>query len=74
LRWAFHKENEADKILHGTTLDGARCGAAKLTEQEVMEIRSLAGQLPTKELADRFRISHGTINAVKARRTWKNLP
>ena len=38
LRYATRKENEADKLLHGTDPQGTRNGRAKLTEKQVLAI------------------------------------
>lgn len=39
LRWDTPANNHADKIAHGTTNRGERCGTAKLTLEQVRAIR-----------------------------------
>ena len=50
LVWATHQENERDKIRHRTQLRGNRHPNSKLTDDQVIELRSLAkaaGKSPT---------------------------
>jgi hypothetical protein len=43
---------------------------AKLAEQQVREIRALAGTVSQRELASRYGVSAGTISWVVSRRSW----
>lgn len=70
LRWATPLENNADKVAHGTHLCGASIPWAKLCEADVREIRRRYGRQRTREIADMFGISPGTVSAVASRRTW----
>lgn len=74
LSWKTRKENEADKLLHGTHARGERCGTSKLTEADVKEIRILKGVKPQKEIAERFQISVPTVSEIQNRRKWSWLP
>jgi hypothetical protein len=72
LRWATRKENEADKISHGTHNRGERHGQSKLTESMVLEI------LATKDLshqiiASRYGVSRFAIDSIKNRKAWKHV-
>jgi hypothetical protein len=73
LRWATPVENEADKVSHGRKNDGERNGHARLTSGQVSEIR-LLGLDPNsrRRLATQFGVSAAHINAIAARRKWKN--
>lgn len=73
LSWKTHKENEADKLMHGT---GFRSYGAKLSEAEVAEIRfALAnanGRYGTGRLiARQFGISEQELCNIKNGRTWR---
>ncbi len=70
LRWATPKENESDKLLHGRHGRGTRCSSAKLTETDVIKIRSMLDGADINELAKLFRINQATIRDIKKRRTW----
>lgn len=73
LRWATHSENLADKIMHGTAPRGENCGTARLTEDDVREIRRLKGAVSQKDLASRFGVSQPNISAIHSGRSWRWL-
>ena len=70
-----HAENKRDSVLAGTAADkGIKNPAAKLTEEQVHEIRRLYSEhVPAKELAERFGMSHAAVWAVATRRSWRHL-
>lgn len=68
LSWKTPVENQADRIIHGTTNRGERHGMSKLTKQDVLNIRS--SQETNVALAHRYGVGVGSINNVLARRTW----
>lgn len=54
---------------------GVKNGRAKLTEEQVLEIRHLTTLGHTnKTLADRFGVSHGLISQVVNRQVWRHVP
>ena len=71
LAWATHRENCADKVLHGTAQRGERNPIARLTEAQVRAIR--ASQEPAGRLALVFGVKPGTVRAVRARRRWAHV-
>lgn len=74
LRWTTPTENHADKIRHGTTNRGERCGASKLTENQVLEIRLLRKQkIITRIIGERFGISQQNVCDICNRKTWSHL-
>lgn len=75
LKYGTRAENERDKILHGRTNRGARCGAAKLTEAQVRAIRTLLTDtdLPQREIAALFGVSDVTISQIRHRQRWVHL-
>jgi hypothetical protein len=54
---------------------GERAGAAKLVEDEVLQIRKLAwsGAYTLKEIGDMFGVSATNVLAIKQGRIWKHL-
>lgn len=70
LRWATPAENDHDKIDHGTRLRGSRSPVAKLTEDEVLEIRRLIGQLSFAKIGAIFGVSRGAISSIRYGRSW----
>ena len=71
LRWATHLENEADKIAHGTVAHGERNGHAKLTQDQVLYIRTASGL--QKDIAAKFGIDQSMVSFIKRRRNWAHL-
>lgn len=74
LRWATHKENHSDRMAHGTNNAGQKCGSAKLTETDVLQIRRRWKSGQTKaSLSRMFGVADATIRHIIARRTWRHL-
>lgn len=74
LRWATPSENAADKWIHGTETHGEACPMAKLTEAQVMAIRSLQGTATQREIGERFGVDGETVGSIHRRETWRHLP
>jgi hypothetical protein len=74
LCWGSCRENEADKLRHGTRAWGARCGRSTLTEAQVSAIRAAVGSGRTqRSVAAEFGISQGTVGFIWRRETWKHV-
>lgn len=58
LRWDTHQENAQDRVRHGTSDKGERNPGAKLTDEQVRDIRQARGET-AKALALRFGVSVG---------------
>lgn len=74
LAWKTPAANQADRIEHGTSNRGARHGRAKLTPEDVREIRQMAaaGRLQA-EIVARFGIAQTTVSQIITRKTWSWL-
>jgi hypothetical protein len=70
LRWATYKENSDDQILHGTRIRGEHHGLAKLKENDVRTIRSLAGSFPKAQIGRRFGVSPSTVHLILKGKIW----
>lgn len=72
LRWATSKENDADKVRHGTIMRGEAVPASKLTAQQVLEIRDIwSKDAPSQRvLAKEFGVSQTTISVIVRRKNW----
>lgn len=68
LRYDTKVGNEADKIEHGTSNRGERCGTSKLTKRQIRAIRK--SNQTTRELAERYEVSARHIRKIKARAAW----
>lgn len=73
LRWDTHRRNERNKQEHGTVPVGERNGMAKLSTQDVEDIRELSHQGERHdEIAKRFHVTPGTINRIANGKRWAN--
>ena len=52
---------------------GERHPKTKLTEKQVLKIRSLKGKNTTQEIADRFKISYNCAYFILNNYTWKHI-
>ncbi|WP_257540664.1 NUMOD4 motif-containing HNH endonuclease [Sphingobium sp. CFD-1] len=71
LRWATHRENMADREMHGTKTAGERHPQAKLSASEVADIRA-SPEMGTV-LAYKYGVSKALISMIKSGRT-RNVP
>lgn len=53
-------------------LKGSKSGKAKLTEQQVLDIRSRLEQT-NESIANEFGVSDSLINAIRKRQIWKHI-
>lgn len=73
LRWSTAKENALDKLHHGTWPTGPKNGRSMISEDQVREIRSLAGKISYRKMAKDFGISKSAIEAIINRKNWGYL-
>lgn len=73
LEWKTQKENEADKLSHGTSNRGEKCGTSKLTEYQVREILALRGSKPQSYIANEYGVSRGAVSSIFHGRSWSWL-
>ena len=76
LELGTHQDNMNDMIERGrqANRNGELNGRAKLTEDDVREIRVLLGTgIIQKEIAERFGISQITISRIKRKQAWSYL-
>ena len=78
LRWSTPVDNAKDKYLHGTILWGSKNHRSKLNEQQVLEIRSRyvrhsQTKSNSKQLANEFNISPGTVTSIARGSAWSFL-
>ena len=71
LRWDTCQANNKDKTKHGTQIIGERNHNAKLSENEVREIRLSKDR--TDELSKRFNSCETNIRNIKRGDTWKHI-
>ena len=69
LRWGTAAENTADMVRRGR----AARPNARLTPDDVREIRRLRGVELGQEVARRFGISPATVSEIQLRRRWRDI-
>jgi hypothetical protein len=71
LSWSTPKQNAADKLVHGTSQRGERHPCAKLSTDDIHDIRQLVADGCPRRLAARwFGVSPDTIRLIALRETW----
>jgi hypothetical protein len=76
LKWGTAAENVADMHEHGTHARGERHGHAKLTEQQVREIRAryAAGGVFYRQLAAEYGVTESRIGTLIRGKGWAEVP
>lgn len=75
LRWDTRKENSHDRFRHGTVRPpkGEAAVAAKLTEDNVVWIRSQPKTTPARVMAETLKVAVSTIYGAGHGHTWAHL-
>ena len=74
LRIGTYKENAEDRNAKERQARGERNGKAVLTVDDVGEIRLLlCSGMSSREIAEKYGVSHGAINSIKTGRTWRQI-
>lgn len=75
LRWGTRRQNMRDKFIHGTHLHGERSPNAKINDSQAKAIIQLlrTGKLMQKEIAARFGINPGIVQAIASGKTWRRI-
>jgi hypothetical protein len=73
LRWATSSENALDKRKDGTDSCGEKNPNARLTWDQVTQIRARAGTLQ-REFADKYGVSQSTISRARLGQCWNFSP
>lgn len=70
-----HKENMRDMVQKNRRhlTEGEAHPRSKISENDVREIRSKFGIVPTRELSKIYNMSRGNIHAIAKSITWKNV-
>ena len=71
LYWATHKENVADKVMHGTVAAGENHARSKLTDDSVRAIRASSESL--SKLAATFGVCKTTVQKVRNSKAWTHV-
>lgn len=75
LRWATHADNQMDMRAHGTMQDGEKSCTAKLSAEQVGEIRQIASSMGRGSgvfLAKKFGVSKAQISRIVNGARWRS--
>lgn len=72
LRWGTGKENQADRVAHGTDCRGEKNPRAKLTTDQVLFIKANP-DATAKELAELLSVKIATVYKVRQRKNWAHV-
>lgn len=70
LRWGTQVENMADTLLHDTHHRGERTWNAKLSEEDVIQMRSMWPKTSYRKIAKAFGVSYSTVREAITKKTW----
>lgn len=83
LKWGTRSENQQDSTKHGTKYYhfqkghsvniGTNNPRARLTEDEVKQIKKLKGKFSQNQRAKMFNVSPSTIQNIDDNRTWRHI-
>ena len=62
-------ENNQDKIRDGTSARGEKHHRVKLTQEQVLAIRSITGKTQ-QQIADEYSVDSSTISYILSRKSW----
>lgn len=71
--WKTRSDNQLDRATHGTSNRGERSGKAKLTEDQVRQIKAFKGQIGNRRLAKMFGVQRGTTMCIHRGKSWSWL-
>lgn len=71
LRWATHRENSADRFVHGTDNRGERNGKTRLTADDVRAIRAAPPHLAP--LMERYGLTKHAVSKIRSGKRWGHV-
>ena len=75
LAYGTHMDNHQDSVRHGTAIRGERVGSAKLTEQQVRDMRrEYASGALCGFLAKKYSTDSQTVSRITLGKSWKHIP
>jgi len=72
LRTGTNADNMTDRDSRGRQARGTMVNTAKLTEQDVLDIRAISG-MSQRAIADQYGVSYTTIRRVIRRDSWNHI-
>ena len=74
LEWGTNQDNVNDRERHGTTARHAAHGMAKVSMEQVLEIRARVARGENQaRVAKDYGLTQGHVSAIHNRRTWRHI-
>lgn len=73
LTWKTKTQNQLDRAAHGTKNTFAWAHSSKLTAEQVVAIRALAGRATQREIAEMFDVTDATVRDITSGKTWRGI-
>jgi hypothetical protein len=74
LQWKTPKENNADKVKHGTLLAGESHPQARMSSMDVIVIREMANLgFPKKRIAEIYGLSSRYVRKICSGTRWRHV-
>lgn len=73
LEWCTQAHNVQHAFLLGRDVRGSKNNFSKLTEENVIKIRSLQGMLTQKQIGEMFNVSRVLIGMIYNGKAWKHI-
>jgi hypothetical protein len=70
MSWKTSKENSQDTIRHGKWNHGETASFAKLTREQVREIRKLKGTMSLGRIGELFGVTKSAVSSIHVGRSW----
>lgn len=70
VRWDTRLANDLDKVRNGTAPRGTQNNHNRLSEEQVREIREMAGTMTKTCIAQRFGVDRTTVSAILLGKSW----
>ena len=74
LSWKTPAGNYQDRVVHGTGAVGAQNGNARLSVDDVLNIRSLKEKISRQDIAKMYGITPNTVDGIQSGRKWASVP
>lgn len=71
LRWGTSVENKSDMVSHGTRQCGEQINTAKITADDVREIRRIG--YPLRQHSEKYGITTAMVGFILRRKSWKHV-
>jgi hypothetical protein len=69
--WKSPRQNQADRLVHGTHNRGERHPLVKLTAEQVRDIRVLAKSIVQRDIAAYYAIAQQTVSDIVRGKRWR---